>query len=329
MSKLSSKVDERPAMQFYLKDWLADTRILNLAERGLWIDALAFMFRAPRRGYLIMQNGCKPDTEALRNMFGTQNGEAEAVLDRILAKGVASRDGDGVIYCRRMAREADTEERKSELGRAAAEARWNAERMRNDGPPTPTPSPTPSPSPKELGFAPGKPDAGDALTEGHKPLIPKPDPKPRTLTAHQENVKACLNSYAEAYAEAFGKQYPSSLNEKAPRVAKWLKGQIPAGAIGEWRQACIVAVKAYKLDATFHPFPATIPKMCEAIPKLNGAWLDGARANAHKPKRADPERQALLDRARRCMNSGDGCPGVDPKNPACAVCARGVKGSKL
>jgi uncharacterized protein YdaU (DUF1376 family) len=164
MSKLSSKVDERPAMQFYLKDWLADTRILNLAERGLWIDALAFMFRAPRRGYLIMQNGCKPDAEALRNMFGTQNGEAEAVLGRILAKGVASSDEQGVIYCRRMAREADNEERKSEQGRAAAKAKWDAERMRKDGSPTPTPSPTPTATPKEKDRRESPPsEAGRAL----------------------------------------------------------------------------------------------------------------------------------------------------------------------
>ena len=90
MSKLSSKVDERPAMQFYLKDWLADTRILNLAERGLWIDALAFMWRSPQRGKLLMQNGCKPDAEAMQNLFGTQNGEAETVIDRLVAKGLAS-----------------------------------------------------------------------------------------------------------------------------------------------------------------------------------------------------------------------------------------------
>lgn len=155
MSKLSSKVDERPAMQFYLKDWLADTRILNLAERGLWIDALAFMWRSPQRGKLLMQNGCKPDAEAMRNLFGTQDGEAETVIDRLVAKGVASRDRNGVIYCRRMVRENTAEEAISDARRKAAKARWECKTHAKDALPTPDSglrSPTPTPNSKGLGL---------------------------------------------------------------------------------------------------------------------------------------------------------------------------------
>ena len=321
MSRLSSKVDERPAMQFYLKDWLADTRILNLAERGLWIDALAFMFRAPRRGYLIMQNGCKPDTEALRNMFGTQNGEAEAVLDRILAKGVASRDDDGVIYCRRMAREADTEERKSELGRAAAEARWNAERMRNDGSPTPTPSPTPSP--KGIRTASGEPDADDGESQDR----PEPEPrKPRALNAQAQAVKDCLDAYVAGYTEVASEPFAGKPPEGT--VIKWLGRQpVRAGAVVLFRQRCELAVKAHKLDPTFHAFPLTVPKFVKRIDEMTGVYLDAAKRNASKPKPEDPATRDLRYRAERCLRDNPGCTGGD--EPACRLCAKTVKGSKL
>jgi hypothetical protein len=170
-------------------------------------------------------------------------------------------------------------------------------------------------------LASASPDARDAQ-DG------KPEPKPRALNAQQRAIKDCLDAYAAAYLDAFGKPYPANLNEKAAVVAKWLKGQITAGAVGEWQQACVIAVQAFLIDKTFHPFPSTVPKMCESIPKLNRAWLDSAKANAGRPQRADPQQQALLERARRCTNSGDGCPGVDPKNPVCLVCSRGVAGSK-
>ena len=93
----SSRVDDRPAMQFYLKDWIADTRVLTLAERGLWIDALAYMWRSPRRGYLLMQNGCKPDANAMQNLFGTEAAVVEETMSALLEGMIATAWPDQVF----------------------------------------------------------------------------------------------------------------------------------------------------------------------------------------------------------------------------------------
>jgi hypothetical protein len=44
-----------PAFQFYVKDWLSDPELQCVAasSRGIWIDALCFMWEAPERGKLI------------------------------------------------------------------------------------------------------------------------------------------------------------------------------------------------------------------------------------------------------------------------------------
>lgn len=39
-----------PAFQFYIGDWLKDTRILTPLTRGIWIDMLCFMWHAEERG---------------------------------------------------------------------------------------------------------------------------------------------------------------------------------------------------------------------------------------------------------------------------------------
>jgi len=325
MPKLSSKVDERPAMQFYLKDWLADTRILNLAERGLWIDALAFMFRAPRRGYLIMQNGCKPDAEALRNLFGTQDGEAEAVIERLVAKGVASRDSRGVLYCRRMARESNAETAKSAAGRRAAKVRWDAEHMRNDGSPTPTPSPTPSPAPVSEGLELGIRNCADD-SKSPPPPAEKSSSTPRSF--RERLVDGCLMAFGKRYAKTRGQEYPGGLAALRESgfgvVTKRLKTLCPdvpyrkadeAGKTPEQIEAsCKDALKVWGgyLDraAAIHEaakgipgkdgdwlrFPASIGAFCGRIPKLTDADVDAAGkraadvAEARKNyKRANPD----------------------------------------
>lgn len=287
-------------MQFYLKDWLADTRILNPAERGIWIDALAYMWRSPRRGYLLMPNGCKPDAEAMRNMFGTQNGEAEQHLARIVATGVAEIESvSGVIYNRRMAREAHDEAQKSEAGRKAAEARWNAERMQNDGSPTPVSySGLRSPDSvlrenKTLPPADAAGDVSDGKTDSKADR--KPDPKPRERTPQQVAVDVMLSRYAEGYLEVTGNDYPG-ITEKYGRVMKWLKSQpVREGAVLLWQGAVEIAVQAHKLDQQFHKFPMTIPAFCEKMPLLNQTWLDGAKRNGQSKPRKGYEVRSKYD----------------------------------
>jgi uncharacterized protein YdaU (DUF1376 family) len=147
MSNLSSKTDDAPAFQFYVKDWFVDTRVLTLEERGVWADTLAVMWTSPERGVLKMPNGCDPDAEWLRGTYGANASKVKACLDGIVRKGVASKRADGAIYNRRMVRIAQQNQARSDAGRKAAGVRWGCETDANHAAPTPTPTPTPSPTP--------------------------------------------------------------------------------------------------------------------------------------------------------------------------------------
>ncbi len=46
---------KQPAFQFYIGDWLKDTRGLSLEAKGAWIDLLAFMWHTEKRGTLSMK----------------------------------------------------------------------------------------------------------------------------------------------------------------------------------------------------------------------------------------------------------------------------------
>jgi len=43
-------MSKAPAFQFYVGDWIQDTRILTPASRGIWADLLCFMWRSDERG---------------------------------------------------------------------------------------------------------------------------------------------------------------------------------------------------------------------------------------------------------------------------------------
>lgn len=66
-----------PAFQFYVKDWLSDPqlRMTSLSTRGAWIDLLCYMWEAPERGKLEIEN-----EEILGRMVGGNNGEIRTLL---------------------------------------------------------------------------------------------------------------------------------------------------------------------------------------------------------------------------------------------------------
>ncbi len=43
-----------PAFQFYIGDWIQDTRVLSLSAKGAWIDILCAMWRSQTRGALTL-----------------------------------------------------------------------------------------------------------------------------------------------------------------------------------------------------------------------------------------------------------------------------------
>lgn len=132
MARKSSKVDARPAFQFYPKDYRNDQNLAacSLAARGLWMEMLCIMFQAPQRGclvYLDAHDVVRPvEASRLGRMVGCGVDEIQGLLDELKREGVCSVEpSNGVIYNRRMRAEADQTVQLSTT-RSAAGARGGA-----------------------------------------------------------------------------------------------------------------------------------------------------------------------------------------------------------
>lgn len=124
MKSRASTVAADRYMPFFPSDWSGDRELglCSLATRGLWIELLGAMWKAPRRGYLESVEGVPLTTREIARIARCDTSEAEAALAELERHSVFSRDDDGVIYSRRMVRKAEESERKSEAGRKGAAA---------------------------------------------------------------------------------------------------------------------------------------------------------------------------------------------------------------
>lgn len=111
----------RPWLKWYPSDWRADPglRMCSLTARGLWIEILGLMHEAQPVGHLLV-NGRAPTATQLGVLVGSDAATVTAALDELEAAGVFSLTADGVIWSRRMVRDAE----KSEEGREWVKKRW-------------------------------------------------------------------------------------------------------------------------------------------------------------------------------------------------------------
>jgi hypothetical protein len=104
-----------PSTTWYFNDWRNELtlRQCSMAARGLWFEMLCIMAASPRYGFLEIHNAPLSGYDLAR-----QTGQLRPNVYRWLAEleaaGVFSRDESGVIFCRRMVREAE------------ARVEWNA-----------------------------------------------------------------------------------------------------------------------------------------------------------------------------------------------------------
>jgi hypothetical protein len=93
--------------KWFFSDWLADAgvRSVSLEARGLWIDMLALMDQAPRRGYLQHANGRPMTTEQLAVTVGSSVVTVSRLLQELEHAGVYSSDVTETIYSRRMVKD--------------------------------------------------------------------------------------------------------------------------------------------------------------------------------------------------------------------------------
>src|SRR6218665_3602525 len=106
-----SKADKRkPWGKFYWSDWRGDECLAacGLAARGLWMEMGCIMAKSDPTGDLMV--GGKPlEITALARMAGSTESEVNPLLDELERNGVFSRNAKGVIYSRRMVRDAKKE----------------------------------------------------------------------------------------------------------------------------------------------------------------------------------------------------------------------------
>jgi uncharacterized phage protein (TIGR02220 family) len=110
--------DKNPWTKWYWQDWASDDglRACSLAAQGLWMRMLSIMARSKKKGFLL--DGEKQmESKTLAKL----NGESEATIDALLAElfshGVPSKNDDGIIFNRRMVRESQISEIRSDVGR--------------------------------------------------------------------------------------------------------------------------------------------------------------------------------------------------------------------
>jgi hypothetical protein len=142
-----------PWMKFYPADWRADPklRMCSLMARGLWMEMLAIMHEATPRGFLLV-SGKAPTDAQLAVLAGAPLEQVTEAIGELEATGVFSRTREGVIYSRRMTRDA----KKAATARKNGKNGGNPRLRKETGNP-----PLDNPSVKG-GVKPQKPDARES-----------------------------------------------------------------------------------------------------------------------------------------------------------------------
>ena len=108
-----------PAIQFYPGDWHKGQgdQALDLLQRVAWVELLLMMHDSDERGVLLVNGAPRPDAVIARRL-GLDNQSANQILTTLLGFGVASRrDTDGALFCRRMVKDENLRQIRSEAGK--------------------------------------------------------------------------------------------------------------------------------------------------------------------------------------------------------------------
>jgi hypothetical protein len=228
--------DKRPALQFYVGDWMKDPdlRACSYAARGLWIDMLCLMYESPRRGYLLVKDRPASLTHIAR-MTGGATDEAALLLKELEDAGVFSRTGDTAIYCRRMVRDEQKAQKNRENGAKGGNPRLVD---KSDNPPV---IPTANPPDKgrlirsvedEDEDADGISSLSSESTRAQEPFEQffneyPADKRPSAMHARLFWFREGLDQHADAIMAALrrAKTKPGWVTTYAPRIDRWLGGR--------------------------------------------------------------------------------------------------------
>ena len=115
---------EQPWFKFYPTDWRADQmlRLCSAAARGLWLECMCLMHEAKPYGHLLVNGRAISDAQ-LAGLTGVPETEIGGLIAELEGAGVFSRDADGVIYSRRMTRDAERSAAQSAIGKRGGNPR--------------------------------------------------------------------------------------------------------------------------------------------------------------------------------------------------------------
>lgn len=119
--------------KWWWQDWENEQGLMlcSLAAQGLWMRLLCIAHAAEPMGYVLM-NGKQPNTEVLAKLVRTRKDKVASLLQELEKHEVFSRTEQGVIYNRRMVRDA----KKAAAGAAFAAKRWDKEEEEPNGGPS-------------------------------------------------------------------------------------------------------------------------------------------------------------------------------------------------
>jgi hypothetical protein len=122
-----AKKNDLPALPFYPGDWFKalDVQLLPRDIRMTWFEMLLRMWESKRRGYLSI-NGEPPSMEELAQLlgFGSDVKLCEKHIEFLEKKEIFSRNKDGIIFNRRMVRDAKVSQKRSKAGKKGMKSRY-------------------------------------------------------------------------------------------------------------------------------------------------------------------------------------------------------------
>ena len=112
-----ARKEKLPAIHIYIGDWLKDPIAgCSLEAQGLWLRLMFVMHESERYGHLY-QDGSSTPPAALARRCGCTVEQLLALLTELASAGVPSRTPEGIIYSRRMVRDAELRRIRAKAGK--------------------------------------------------------------------------------------------------------------------------------------------------------------------------------------------------------------------
>lgn len=220
-----------PWSKFFWADWESDQELglCSVAAQGLWMRMLCLAARSRKPGYVMIAD--RPaSTEDLSRIIHEEPQRTEELIAELETNGVFSRDRSGIIYSRRMVREAKKRKASAKGGKIGGRTSADNKTGIHATPehtPRSTPDATPPPMDKARFHIPEarsqKPDISQA--NGHASPSSKPKVGKSELNGFEQfwaayPRKAAKGQARKAYAGALRKASAEQIAAGARRYAR-------------------------------------------------------------------------------------------------------------